>query len=413
MTAARSPTAPKPDRRALRQQQDHRIGLLARDHAQPRQAVTPGELAILGNPAIPVDDPKLPTTGRRLAYAQWLTSGQHPLVARTLMNRVWLHHFGRGIVNTPGDFGMLGERPSHPELLDYLAAEFMENGWTMKRLHRMIVMSNVYRLDSDPTANPLVQKKGPIDPLKIDASNRLLWRGNLRRLDFESIRDSMILLTGKLNPAVGGQPANITDEPFSYRRSLYGYVDRSRLSDTLSQFDYGDPDQPNSKRNSTIVPQQALYFMNNALSVEVARAVSSRKDVVNAMSEDQRIVAMFRCMFQRRPSASEIRVAQEFLAKAKMTVATAGLRPSTKAAVAGTKAGTKAVAPVARTMAPASKGVAIKAPDGEESMMTSVTGGGAESVMQNVGESIARTPMTPTELLIQALLLSNEFVYVN
>ena len=277
----------------------------------------------------------------------------------------------------------------------------------------MIVMSNVYRLDSDPTANPLVQKKGLVDPLKLDASNRLLWRGNLRRLDFESIRDSMILLTGKLNPTVGGQPANITDEPFSYRRSLYGYVDRSRLSDTLSQFDYGDPDQPNSKRNSTIVPQQALYFMNNALCVEVARAVSARKDVVNAMSEDQRIVAMFRCMFQRRPSTSEIRVAQEFMAQAKMTIATANLRPATKAAVAGTKAGTKAVAPAPRTMAPAGRAMTVKAPDGEESMMTAVTGGRADSVMQNVGESIARTPMTPTELLVQALLLSNEFVYVN
>jgi hypothetical protein len=277
----------------------------------------------------------------------------------------------------------------------------------------MIVMSNVYRLDSDPTANPLVVKKGAVDPLKVDAGNRLLWRGNLRRLDFESIRDSMILLTGKLNPMVGGQPANITDEPFSYRRSLYGYVDRSRLSDTLSQFDYGDPDQPNSKRNSTIVPQQALYFMNNALSVEVARAVSARKDVVNAMSEDQRIVAMFRCMFQRRPSTSEIRVAQEFMAKAKMAIATANLRPSTKAAVAGTKAGAKAVAPAPRTMTPAARGMTVKAPDGEESMMASVTGGRADSVMQNVGESIARTPMTPTELLVQALLLSNEFVYVN
>ena len=349
----------------------------------------------------------------RYEFAQSIATKENPMTARVAVNRTWMKHFIEGFVSSVDDLGNMAEKPSHPELLDYLAAEFMENGWTMKRLHRMIVMSNVYRLDSDPTANPLVQKKGLVDPLKVDAGNRLLWRGNLRRLDFESIRDSMILLTGKLNPAVGGQPANITDEPFSYRRSLYGYVDRSRLSDTLSQFDYGDPDQPNSKRNSTIVPQQALYFMNNALSVEVARAVSSRKDVVNAMSEDQRIVAMFRCMFQRRPSASEIRVAQEFLAKAKMTVATAGLRPSTKAAVAGTKAGTKAVAPVARTMAPASKGVAIMAPDGEESMMTSVTGGGAESVMQNVGESIARTPMTPTELLIQALLLSNEFVYVN
>jgi hypothetical protein len=349
----------------------------------------------------------------RYEFAQSIATKENPMTARVAVNRTWMKHFIEGFVSSVDDLGNMSEKPSHPELLDYLAAEFMENGWTMKRLHRMIVMSNVYRLDSDPTANPLVQKKGLIDPLKVDAGNRLLWRGNLRRLDFESIRDSMILLTGKLNPAVGGQPANITDEPFSYRRSLYGYVDRSRLSDTLSQFDYGDPDQPNSKRNSTIVPQQALYFMNNALSVEVARAVSSRKDVVNAMSEDQRIVAMFRCMFQRRPSASEIRVAQEFLAKAKMTVATAGLRPSTKAAVAGTKAGTKAVAPVARTMAPASKGVAIMAPDGEESMMTAVTGGRADSVMQNVGESIARTPMTPTELLVQALLLSNEFVYVN
>jgi hypothetical protein len=118
-------------------------------------------------------------------------------------------------------------------------------------------------------------------------------------------------------------------------------------------------------------------------------------------------------MFQRRPSTSEIRVAQEFLAQAKMTVATANLRPSTKAAVAGNKAGTKAVAPAPRTMAPAARAMTVKAPDGEESMMTSVTGGGAESVMQNVGESIARTPMTPTELLVQALLLSNEFVYVN
>ena len=349
----------------------------------------------------------------RYEFAQSIISKDNPMTARVAVNRTWMKHFIEGFVSTVDDLGNMSEKPSHPELLDYLAADFMENGWTMKRLHRMIVMSNVYRLDSDPTANPLVAKKGPVDPLKIDAGNRLLWRGNLRRLDFESIRDSMILLTGKMNTTVGGQPANITDEPFSYRRSLYGYVDRSRLSDTLSQFDYGDPDQANSKRNSTIVPQQALYFMNNALSVEVARAVAARKDVVNAMSEDQRIVAMFRCMFQRRPSTSEIRVAQEFLTKAKMTVATANLRPSAKAAVAGAKPGAKTAAPVARTTAPAAKGVTVKAPDGEESMMMAVTGGGAESVMQNVGEAIARTPMTPTELLVQALLLSNEFVYVN
>jgi hypothetical protein len=350
----------------------------------------------------------------RYEFAQSIATKENTMTARVAVNRTWMKHFIEGFVITADDLGNMSEKPSHPELLDYLANDFMENGWTMKRLHRMIVMSNVYRLDSDPTANPLVVKKGPVDPLKIDAGNRLLWRGNLRRLDFESIRDSMILLTGKLNPLVGGQPANITDEPFSYRRSLYGYVDRRRLSDTLSQFDYGDPDQPNSKRNSTIVPQQALFFMNNPLSVEVSRAVAARKDVVNAISEDQRIVAMFRCMFQRRPSTNEIRVAQEFLTKAKMTIATANLRPSTKAAASGAKAGVNAAAAAtARTVAPAAKAAAVMAPDGEESMMTAVTGGGAEGVMQNVGELIPRTPMTPTELLVQSLLLSNEFVYVN
>ena len=349
----------------------------------------------------------------RYEFAQSIATKENTMTARVAVNRTWMKHFIEGFVITADDLGNMSEKPSHPELLDYLANDFMENGWTMKRLHRMIVMSNVYRLDSDPTANPLVVKKGPVDPLKIDAGNRLLWRGNLRRLDFESIRDSMILLTGKLNPLVGGQPANITDEPFSYRRSLYGYVDRRRLSDTLSQFDYGDPDQPNSKRNSTIVPQQALFFMNNPLSVEVARAVAARKDVANALSEDQRIVAMFRSMFQRRPSTNEIRVAQEFLTKAKMALATANLRPATKATASGAKAGVNAAAATARTMAPAAKGKAVMAPDGEESMMTAVTGGGAEGVMQNVGELIPRTPMTPTELLVQSLLLSNEFVYVN
>lgn len=349
----------------------------------------------------------------RYEFAQSIANKENPMTARVAVNRIWMKHFVEGFVPTVDDLGNMAGKPSHPELLDYLAAEFMENGWTMKRLHRMIVLSSVYRQDSDPTANPLVAKKGAVDPLKLDAGNRLLWRGNLRRLDFESIRDSMILLTGKMNTTIGGQPANITDEPFSYRRSLYGYVDRRRLSDTLSQFDYGDPDQANSKRNSTIVPQQALFFMNNPLSVEVARAVAARKDVVNAMSEDQRIVAMFRCMFQRRPSTNEIRYAQEFLTKAKMTVATANLRPSAKSAAAGTKPGAKPVAPVARTAAATAKPAAVMAPDGEESMMTAVTTGGAEGVMRNVGEAIPRTPMTPTELLVQSLLLSNEFVYVN
>ena len=137
----------------------------------------------------------------RYEFAQSIATKENTMTARVAVNRTWMKHFIEGFVITADDLGNMSEKPSHPELLDYLANDFMENGWTMKRLHRMIVMSNVYRLDSDPTANPLVVKKGPVDPLKIDAGNRLLWRGNLRRLDFESIRDSMILLTRQVEPA--------------------------------------------------------------------------------------------------------------------------------------------------------------------------------------------------------------------
>ena len=354
----------------------------------------------------------------RLEFARSIVSKDNPMTARVAVNRIWMKHFGEGFVNSPDDLGNMSEKPSHPELLDYLAADFMENGWTIKRLHRMIVMSNAYRLDSNPTVNALVVKKGAVDPLKIDASNRLLWRANLRRLDFEAIRDSMILLTGRLNPAVGGQPANITEEPFSYRRSLYGYVDRRRLSDTLAQFDYSDPDMANSKRNTTIVPQQALFFMNNALSVEAARAVAARKDVVNAMSEDQRIVAMFRSLFQRRPSTAEIRMAQEFVTKQKMQAATANLRTAAKATVAGAKATAVVAKPktgvVANNAKSAGKTAAPAMAEGaEETMMAATTGPGAEGMLRNTGELISRNPLTPMELLAQALILSNEFVYVN
>ena len=270
-------------------------------------------------------------------------------------------------------------------------------------------------------------RKGAVDPLKVDAANRLLWRGNLRRLDFESIRDSMILLTGKMNPAVGGQPANITDEPYSYRRSLYGYVDRLRLNDTLSQFDYADPDMANSKRGSTIVPQQALFFMNNPLSVEVARSVAARPDVVKAFSEDARINAMFMAIFQRRATSNEIRAARDFLDKQKaLAIAAArgasatgsGKAPATAGktvAKASTGKEGKGANPVAAAQGSVTKKGAMttKKVEAPDEMMMSVSSGGAEGILQNVGETIPRNPLTPIELLAHTLLLSNEFVYVN
>src|SRR5262249_45117084 len=172
------------------------------DPDQPKEAVAPGGLTILASldlGAIPAKDPSLPTTGRRLAFARHLTSGRHPLTARVLVNRVWLHHFGRGIVGTPGDFGVLGERPTHPELLDWLAAEFMEGGWRLKRLRRLIMTSAAYRQSSRRT--PELQK--------LDPDNRLLGRMSVRRLEAEALRDAILAVSGKLNAKPFGPPVPV------------------------------------------------------------------------------------------------------------------------------------------------------------------------------------------------------------
>ncbi|MFM7399110.1 MAG: DUF1553 domain-containing protein, partial [Verrucomicrobiota bacterium] len=355
----------------------------------------------------------------RLEFARSIVDKSTAITQRVAVNRIWLKHFGDGIVTTPDDFGNMSLPPSHPELLDWLAADFVANGWKQKRLHRMIVLSSTYRQDSNPNVNPLVVKKGPVDPLKVDAANRLLWRGNLRRLDFESIRDSMLVLTGKLDSAVGGRPVNITDEPYSYRRSLYGYIDRRRLDDVLTQFDYADPDASNTKRNSTIVPQQALFFMNNPLSVEVARAVAARKDVVNAMSDDMRVTAMYRALFQRRPTSQEVRMAREFVDRAAKALAAGGVAPGVASAKSAPVArGGKAARPGLFGNKKAGPGATVSEPkmmaeEGEGMAMAEVAGNGLTTGIRNVGERVSRNPLTPIELLAQALMLSNEFVYIN
>lgn len=309
----------------------------------------------------------------RLELARHISSAANPLTARTVVNRVWMHHFGEGLVNTPDDLGNMSEKPSHPELLDFLAARFVESGWSLKKLHKLIVLSATYRQDANPNTNRTAKLA-----LQTDASNRLLWHANLRRLDFESMRDSLLLLTGKLDPSIGGQPVNITDEPFSYRRSIYGYVDRLFLSDLPSQFDFADPMQTNSRRISTIVPQQGLFFLNNPLVIEVSRNVVARPEVNQARNDAEKIMALHRIIFQRSASPDEVQQAQQFLARAaslpapKLTAKTA----SKKQPATGSR---------------------------EEKTAT----------LQNEGEPISRAPLSPLELLVQAMLCSNEFVYVN
>jgi mono/diheme cytochrome c family protein len=264
------------------------------DFNQPRQEIGPGELAVLNSSAftIPADDPAMPTTGRRLAYARHLTSGQHPLVARVLVNRFWLHHFGRGIVATPSDFGVLGERPTHPELLDWLADDFMREGWKLKRLQRMIMTSAAYRQSS--------ARREVLD--QTDPDNRLLGRMPVRRLEAETIRDSLLAVGGRLSSTLYGPPAPVSPDEVGqiivaidtrdsagrpsgkvvplgadeFRRSIYVTVRRSMPLGVLEPFD-NPVMTPNCQlRASSTVAPQALLMMNSSFAVEQADAMAAR-----------------------------------------------------------------------------------------------------------------------------------------
>ena len=375
------------------------------------------------------------------------------MTPRVAVNRLWLEHFGEGFVATPDDFGNMAERPTHPELLDYLAAELMEHGWSLKHLHRLMVLSATYRQGSSPAANPLVARKGGVDPFKVDEGNRLLWHGLLRRLDFEAIRDSMIAATGRMDERIGGHPVNITDEPYSYRRSLYGYVDRRRVSETLAQFDYADPDSANTHRGRTVVPQQALFFMNNPLAIAVTRGVAARPDVLASATDEQLVSTLYHVMFQRQPSAEEMALSRDFLAqrraeapkaaakagkavkggkvakapsKGPAKVAEEGMSMMTMeaqarkpgAAPAGEMMSGMAARPKAASAMMAEPSMMASAADaakpGKPGMMTTeVMSPNLLAGVRNLGETVQRKPLTPIELLVQALMLSNEFIYIN
>ena len=276
------------------------------DFNQPREPIAPGQLSVLPEPGvIPDDDAALPTTGRRLAFARLLTNGKHPLVARALINRVWMHHFGRGLVASAGDFGFLGERPSHPELLDWLADEFVGSSatnsslptphspltWSLKRLHRLIVLSTAYRQSSVRS-----------DALQaVDPDNRLLGRMSVRRLEAEAIRDAMIDVSGARTPTLFGPAtsvnpddvgqiivgkatrdgngllvAKLEDSPEQFRRSLYVQVRRTMPLGVIEPFDLATM-SPNCDRrsNSTVAPQ-ALLMMNNDLVLRLSEKFAQR-----------------------------------------------------------------------------------------------------------------------------------------
>ncbi len=347
-------------------------------------------------------------SGRReLALA--IASRTNPLTARVLVNRLWMHHFGTGIVSSPDDFGNMSEAPSHPELLDWMATVFVDGGWSVKKMHKRILLSATYRQSANPNTNPLLAQKSSVDPTKIDGANKFLWHANLRRLDFESIRDSMLLLSGKLDRSLGGRAVNITDEPYSYRRTIYGFIDRDKLSEFQSQFDFADPNMANSTRGSTIVPQQALFFMNNPLAVEVARNVNARPEIMKSTSDDERITQLYRIMYQRSPTVQERQVAREFVARIAgyidepAAASPAKLDKATKARADKLARQKAAAAAVAGTKA----GPAVPA---ELKLETSVQGG---KIVNNTEKVSRKEPASPWVMLAQSMVCSNEFVYLN
>ncbi len=248
------------------------------DCEQPRQVISPGGLTIAAGPGrrweIPEDDSALPTSGRRLAYARWLTSGAHPLLARVIVNRVWMYHFGRAIAGTPGDLGRLGDRPSHPALLDWLADEFMASGWSLKKLHKTIMMSTVYRQRS--TADPAMAA--------IDPENRLYWRKPLMRLDAEGIRDRILSMSGELCDRMYGPPVPVKADDTGQivvdtkpaRRSIYLEARRTQPVSVLQAFDAPVMQTNCTCRPSTTVATQSLMLMNSQFVLRQAASVAER-----------------------------------------------------------------------------------------------------------------------------------------
>lgn len=308
--------------------------LLVRGNASsPGAAIEPGFLSVLSqspaslDPSTAFKDSEsplkdlFPTSGRRLALARWISHPGNPLTARVLVNRVWHYHFGRGIVATTGDFGIAGSPPTHPELLDHLASVLIENHWSIKHLHRYILTSQTYQRTSQfDTRNPAHIQANTKDP-----GNRLLWRQNLKRLEAESIRDSMLFASGELSsqtfgremfprlsaevlagqskPGLDWESSSPKDQ---LRRSIYAIVKRSVRDPLLESFDYSNTTSPLTERPETTVAPQALMLLNSRFTAQRAQALA-RQAKLHATSLDEQVQLVYRSSLQRDPSNEELK----------------------------------------------------------------------------------------------------------
>lgn len=300
--------------------------LLQRGSAEsPGPKVQPGFLTVATAhdklDAVRPPETKGKTSGLRLAFSNWLTSRDNPLTARVIVNRIWQHHFGKGIVETPDNFGKMGAPPANRELLDWMAVNFMENGWTAKRLHKMIMMSSVYRQSSEQD-NPAARKADP--------ENKLLWRMNLRRLEAEALRDSILSASGKLDLTMGGPPVLLQMRPDGLetvspketaanqnRRSVYLLARRTYPLTMLALFDFPIIDANCTRRVPSSTPLQALTLMNDEFVVQSAEQMAQRASKIageNASSA-RKIEALYSIAFLRKPTEAEILISEEHLKK--------------------------------------------------------------------------------------------------
>jgi hypothetical protein len=287
----------------------------------PKEEVQPGFPTILDSSDAAVKP--LPTsTGRRSALANWLADPKNPLTARVMVNRIWQGHFGTGIVASSSDFGMVGERPSNQALLDYLASSFVENGWSIKKLHRQIMLSNAYQ------ASSVTQDAAAA----VDPDNKLLWHYPRHRVEGEALRDSMLLTSGKLNPKVGGPgmrpelPAGVNavgyaswpverEEAEANRRSVYVVVKRILTYPMFEAFDAPSTEESCARRFSTVVPGQALAVMNDKLVLDWSKALAGRVLNDAGLEPAQQIERAYRLTLSRAPKPEETKTVAGFLEK--------------------------------------------------------------------------------------------------
>jgi len=301
--------------------------LIRGDPFSPGSEMQPGFLSVAtyGEPPTAIPRPDGRTSGRRLALAEWITSRDNPLTARVAVNRIWHHHFGRGIVRTLDNLGKMGELPTHPELLDWLAVEFMDRGWSMKEMHRLLMTSEAYQMASahdDPSA------------LAADPENQYLWRYRPQRLEAEALRDAIMTTSGTIDLEVGGKPIfpyvppeilktsegkgywdNQEDGPGVWRRSVYVFRRRSLGFPFFDTFDLPDQNQTAAARNVSTVPTQALTLLNNGFVLNQAQLLAERIEREAPGDIERQVELAYELALTRPPTADEAAVAQSLVSE--------------------------------------------------------------------------------------------------